>query len=104
MKPIHTHRPGAPLSQEPPNQLIELADAFRDPRVAQSGVTTTADGRWALYVTVPADEAVPIPSVESKAGGYPVVYEAEPDELPIAGPAYPDPARSPKRRKGSGLD
>lgn len=89
MKPVRTHCPGVPALPEPPARLIDLADAVRDPLVIQSGVTTTADGRWALYVTVPADAAVPIPGVESQAGGYPVVYEAEPDEPPRAGPAYP---------------
>src|SRR5947209_14288336 len=102
MKPVRTHRPGAPSIPEPPHKLIELADTVRDPLVVQSGVTTTADGRWALYVTVPAHVAVPIPSVESQAGGYPVVYEVQPEEPPRAGPAYPDPGRGPKRRKGSG--
>jgi|SRR5437588_11767676 len=101
MKPVRTHRPGAPSIPEPPHKLIELADTVRDPLVVQCGVTTTADGRWALYVTVPADAAVPIPNVERQADGYPVVYEAEPDEPPIAGPAYPTAERSPKRRKGS---
>jgi hypothetical protein len=89
MYPIRTHHPGVPPNPEPPERLIELADTVRDPLVIQSGVTTTADGRWALYVTVPADATVPIPSVERQAGGYPVVYEAEPDEPPRAGPAYP---------------
>jgi hypothetical protein len=89
MKPIRTHRPGTPSTPTPPDRLIELADAVQDALVVQSGLTTTADGRWALYVTVPANAAVPIPSVESQAGGYPVVYEAEPDEPPRAGPAYP---------------
>ena len=89
MKPVRTHRPGVPASPEPPDRLLELADAIRNPLVVQSGVTTTADGRWALYVTVPADANVPIPSVESQAGGYPVIYEAEQEEPPRAGPAYP---------------
>jgi hypothetical protein len=78
-----------PATPEPPARLIEVADAVRDPLVAQSGVTTTADGRWALYVTVRPNVAVPIPDVERQAAGYPVVYEAAPDEPPIAGPAYP---------------
>lgn len=100
MKPVRTHRPGVPSDAEPPNELIELAEAVRDPLVRQSGVTTTSDGQWALYVTVLGDAAVPIPSVESQAGGFPVVYEAEPDEPPRAGPAYPTAGRSPKRKKG----
>ncbi len=94
MKPVRTHRPGTPSTPEPPDQLVELADTLRDQLVVQSGVTTTADGRWALYVTVPAHSAVPIASVESQAGGFPVVYEAEPDEPPHAGPAYPGSKRT----------
>jgi hypothetical protein len=89
MKPVHTHTPGVPANPDPPERLLELADIFKDPQVIQTGVTTTPDGRWALYVTVLADTAVPIPSVEKQAGGYPVIYEAEPDEPPRAGPAYP---------------
>jgi hypothetical protein len=89
MKPVRIHHPGAPKSAEPPDRLIELADTLQSPLVVQSGVTTTADGRWALYVTVPADTTVPIPGVETQASGYPVVYEAEPSEPPRAGPAYP---------------
>ena len=40
-------------------------------------------------LTVPRDASVPIPAVEAQAKGFPVVYEAEPDEPPIAKPAYP---------------
>jgi len=98
MKPVRTHRPGEPSDPEPPDKLIELADAIRDPLVQQSGVTTTTDGRWALYVTVPSDAAVPIPSVERQAGEYPVVYEAEPEEPPRAGPAYPAGASQPNKK------
>ena len=90
MKPVHKHLPGIPTIAEPPERLIELADSVRDPLVVQSGVTTTADGRWALYVTVPADAPVPIPNVERQAGGYPVVYEAEPAEPVRAGPSQPN--------------
>ena len=100
MKPIRTHRQGEPADAEPPDRLIQLAGAIRDPLVRQAGVTTTADGRWALYVTVPGDAAIPIPGVESQAGGFPVVYEAEPDEPPRAGPAYPTAGRSPTPGKG----
>ncbi len=94
MKPYRTYQPGVPSSQEPPDRLIGIANAFRHPDVAQTGVTTTKDGSWALYVTVPGDMDVPIPSVESQSGGYPVVYEAEPNEQPVARPAYPDLDRS----------
>lgn len=103
MKASLIHSPGVPANPEPPERLVELAEAVRDPLVVQSGLTTTTDGRWALYVTVPADAVVPIPNVESQAAGYPVVYEAEPAEPPRAGPAKPNPSRRPKRRNGSGI-
>jgi hypothetical protein len=90
MKPPKIHRPGVPSSPEPPERLVELADTVRDPLLRQSGITTTKDGKWALYVTVPRDASVPIAAIEQQAGEYPVVYEAEPDEPPIAGPAYPN--------------
>jgi hypothetical protein len=89
MKPVRTHTPGTPTSPSPPDKLLELADTIKDPLVVQSGVTTTADGKWALYVTVPGNASVPIRSVEAHAAGFPVVYEAEPQEPPKAGPAYP---------------
>jgi hypothetical protein len=98
MKPVRTHRPGAPSDPEPPERLLKLAGSIRDPLVVQSGVTTTADGEWALYVTVPSDASVPIQSVETQAGGFPVVYEAEPKEPPRAGPAFPGRERSPRKR------
>lgn len=94
MKPVRIHTPGVPSCPDPPDRLVGLADAVRDPLVVQSGLTTTADGRWAVFVTVPAGATVPIPNVESQAGGYPVVYEAEPDDPPVAGPARP--GRRPK--------
>ena len=89
MKPVRIHRPGAPATPEPPDRLVTLADTVNDPLVTQCGITTTTDGRWALYVTVPADATVPIASVEHGAGGFPVVYEAELREPVRAGPAYP---------------
>lgn len=89
MKPVKTHQPGKAAALEPPSSLLEIADSLSDPVVKSSGVTTTADGRWALYVTVPPTTDVPIASVESHAQGFPVVYEAQPSEPPRAGPAYP---------------
>lgn len=89
MKPVRIHNPGAPADPNPPDRLVELADRIKDPLVVQAGVTTTTDGKWALFVTVPRDASVPIRSVEDQAKGFPVIYEAEPDEPPIAGPAYP---------------
>ena len=89
MKPVRIHRPGVPATADPPDRLVALADGLADPQVSQCGITTTSDGRWALYVTVPADAAVPIASVEHRAEGFPVVYEAELSEPVRAGPVYP---------------
>ena len=89
MKPVRIHRPGTPVTTEPPDRLVALADTVSDPLVTQCGITTTTDGRWALYVTVPADATVPIASLEQGADGFPIVYEAELPEPVRAGPAYP---------------
>ena len=99
MKPVRTHRPGTPSDAEPPERLLKLAESLRDPLVVRSGVTTTTDGQWALYVTVPNDATVPIHSVEVQAGGFPVVYEAEPKEPPHAGPAFPGGGHSPSKTR-----
>lgn len=100
MKPVRRHRPGTPREAAPPDALVALSETLRDPSVSSAGITTTTDGRWALYVTVPADAAVPIASVEQQAGQFPVVYEAAPAELPVAKPAYPaDEGGPPRNRK-----
>ena len=44
------------------------------------GLTATDDGRWALFVTVPEDTEIPLAAVEMSGEGFPIVYEAEPDE------------------------
>ncbi|NDZ13180.1 hypothetical protein C7T35_36295 [Variovorax sp. WS11] len=75
---------------------MTVAETINDPQVTQAGITTTTDGRWAVYVTVPADATVPIESVEKQALGFPVVYEAELPTPVRAGPAYPG------RRGGQG--
>lgn len=89
MRPVHTHSPGPALTPDPPEKLAEAVDAVHHPLVKECGMTTTTDGRWAVFVSVPKDAAVPIPTVEKQAAGFPVVYEAAPEELPTAGPAYP---------------
>lgn len=89
MRPVRVHRPGPPADPDPPGRLLEIADRLEDPLISQAGVTTTEDGRWALYVTVPEDATVPIPHVEAQAEAFPVVYEAAAKEPPRAGPAFP---------------
>lgn len=77
------------MTPEPPDRLVALTETVSDPLVTQCGITTTTDGRWALYVTVHANATVPIAKVEIEADGFPVVYEAAPREPVRAGPAYP---------------
>lgn len=103
MKPVRIHCPGLPSDPQPPVRLIQLADSIQDPLIQQAGITT-ADGRKAVYVTVSANTPVPIASVQGQAGGFPVVDEADPDEPPRAGPAFPAAARgrtAGKRRQGN---
>lgn len=87
---MNTHIPGRPATPEPPGGLSELAETFRHPGVTRVGLTTTAKGEWALLVGVPRGAAVPIDGVERAAHGYPVVYDHDADELPVARPAYPE--------------
>jgi hypothetical protein len=84
------HRPGRPASRVPPDDLAVTASSIDHPLVTRSGLTTTADGRWALMVRVKPGTRTPIPAVETLAAEHPVVYEEEPSELPVARPAYPD--------------
>ncbi len=89
MKPPIQHHPGEPDTDDPPAALIEVLDRLDDPLVVQSGVTTTPDGRWALFVAVPREADVPLAGIERQAAGFPVVYQAAPLEAPIARPAFP---------------
>jgi hypothetical protein len=90
MRPVAIHVPGEPTEPEPPEHLLELSGRLHHPLVMQCGITTTRQGHWALYVTVPCDTSVPIDEIESQAAGFPVVYEAEPATPPKAWPARPD--------------
>ena len=83
-----THNPGSPTSPKP-QKLAQIADSLTHPDVTRVGLTTTTDGRWALMVRVRPSTQIPIREIEEAANGYPVVYQDEPDELPIARPAYP---------------
>lgn len=74
------HTPGEPVSPDPPAALIELSETIEHPLVRKTGITTTEDGRWALYVAVPKTTEVPLPDLEARTGGFPVVYDDEPDE------------------------
>ena len=80
MRPKKQHVGSAPPTPDPPQALIDLSERITHPLVKRTGITTTEDGRWALYVSVPKTTDVPLPDLEAKAGGFPVVYEAEPDQ------------------------
>jgi len=79
VRPKKQHIGGEPPTPDPPQALIDLSERITHPLVKRTGITTTEDGRWALYVTVPKTTDVPLHDLESQAGGFPVVYEAEPD-------------------------
>lgn len=83
------HIPGPPEVAEPPSKLCEIADALPHPAVSRVGLTTTADGRWALMVRIRPGTPVPVKEVEVVCREYPVVYQEDPKELPVARPAYP---------------
>ena len=83
------HIPGLPESSSPPPELAQIAKSMSDPDVSRVGLTTTKDGRWALMVRVKSGTEVPIQKVEEACSGYPVIYQDEPDEPPVARPAYP---------------
>ena len=84
------HRPGRPKSAEPPDDLAATAASLAHPDITRSGLTTTADGEWALMVRVKPGTPTPIQAIEEASGSHPVVYDDEPGEYPVARPAYPD--------------
>jgi len=83
------HIPGLPESPSPPPALAQIAKSLTHPDVTRVGLTTTKDGHWALMVRVRPDTEIPIQEVEDVCSGYPVIYQDEPEEPPVARPAYP---------------
>ena len=83
------HIPGPPESPEPPNRLVEIAASLSHPAVTRVGLTTTTDGRWALMVRVQPGTSIPCKDIEAVCNDYPIVYQEEPKEFPVARPAYP---------------
>lgn len=88
--PAQTHIPGPPKEPAPPAKLLEALDAVSGARVSRAGLTTTEEGDWALMVRIPRGSEWPIADVEAASGGFPVIYQYEPEQLPVARPAYPD--------------
>jgi hypothetical protein len=66
-----------------------MADSFSHPAVTRVGLTTTADGRWALMVRVQPGTPIPIKEIAAVCRDYPIIYQEEPQEFPVARPAYP---------------
>jgi hypothetical protein len=87
--PGETHIPGRPKTPGPPPALYAAQEAVSHAGPSRVGVTTTRDGDWALMVRVPQGTATPIAEVEAASGGFPVIYQYEPEEPPVARPAYP---------------
>jgi aminoglycoside phosphotransferase (APT) family kinase protein len=83
------HIPGLPITPEPPEGLVEIANSMSHPDVTRVGLTATSDGRWALMVRVRPETPTPVEGVEEICREYPVIYQEEPGELPVARPAYP---------------
>ena len=83
------HIPGPPESPEPPSRLVEMADSFSHPAVTRVGLTTTAEGHWVLMVRVQPGISIPIKETEAVCSDYPIIYQEEPKEFPVARPAYP---------------
>ena len=73
----------------PPSRLVRISEGLSHPAIAQAGVTKTRDGHWALLVRLRKGIRTPVPEVERQRAAFPVVYEPEPDVVPIARPAYP---------------
>jgi hypothetical protein len=87
MYPKQGHRPGKPRTPNPPAELDaviagldELLKQGRMKTVRRVGMTTTEDGQWAVFVTVPSTTQVPLAEVEASTHGFPIVYDTEPDK------------------------
>lgn len=68
---------------------MRIADTLAHPSVTRVGLTTTESGEWALAVRVPRGANLPLPDLEQRCRDFPVVYDYEPEEPPVARPAYP---------------
>ena len=79
-----------PATEPSPAVQRAKAEARKSADVAKVGLTTTADGNWAVKVWLRKGAEPPVPAVESAAGdGVPVIYASEPDSPPLARPAFP---------------
>lgn len=84
------HIPGQSASPEPPSQLVEIAERLHHPDVTRVGLTTTAEGRWALMIRVRPGTPTPVQEIEVICRDYPIIYKQdEPPGWTTARPAYP---------------
>lgn len=73
-----------------PESLHKICETVRHPALTEVGETITDDGQWALYAVVrKGTPSSAFEDIKKQAGGFPVVFEEEPDSLPIGRPAYP---------------
>jgi hypothetical protein len=82
------HIPGLPKTPEP-SDLSDIAASIEHPDVNKAGITTTKNGDWALLLFTKKGTNVPIRDIEEKVQSYPIIYQEDSDELPVARPAYP---------------
>lgn len=81
--------PASP-TDDPPIGLIERAGAIKSDKLVFSGVTTTADGRWAILLQVKKGQVVDREEAKMLAGTFPVVVQRDSGEEQVARPAFPD--------------
>lgn len=82
------HRPGRPKTPAPSSTLRERLAALDHPAIANRGVTTTADGEWAMLVRVHQGPASIRQALIEQAREVPIVVEVVGDP-PLARPAFP---------------
>ena len=74
-----------------PELLRDLSENISHPALKQVGETKTRDGKWALLAIV--RHGTPrsvLEKIEEMAGDFPVIFEEESEQLPVARPAYPE--------------
>jgi hypothetical protein len=86
---MNLHTPAPPYTPEPPSRLVAIAGSLSHPAITRVGLTTTSEGTWALMVRTRAGTLLPLPEVEAVREDFPVIYQDEPEEPPLARPAYP---------------
>jgi hypothetical protein len=88
---VPAQHPRRPAQTTPPSSVERAkAVARKHAEVARVGLTTTADGRWAVKVWLRTGAHPPLRDVESAAGNdVSIVYDSAPETPPVARPAFP---------------